>query len=169
KMLLGILLVSSCVRAGGSSEGNEYSIKAMFLLNFIKYVEWPIESTKNTFQIGVIGESEMFDALTMLTSKRSAEGQKVVIKRFEEKNSENYQMIFISNSDSQAIDELTKKYSAKGVLIITEEERGKARQSGINLFNQDNRIRFEINLPVIKNNGLKVSSKLLELATKVHQ
>ena len=57
----------------------------------------------------------------------------------------------------------------KGVLIITEEERGKARQSGINLFNQDNRIRFEINLPVIKNNGLKVSSKLLELATKVHQ
>ena len=92
-MLLGILLVSSCVRAGGSSEGNEYSIKAMFLLNFIKYVEWPIENTKNTFQIGVIGESEMFDALTMLTSKRSAEGQKVVIKRFEEKNSENYQMI----------------------------------------------------------------------------
>ena len=77
----------------------------MFLLNFIKYVEWPIESTKNTFQIGVIGESEMFDALTMLTSKRSAEGQKVVIKRFEEKNSENYQMIFISNSDSQAIDD----------------------------------------------------------------
>jgi len=168
-MLLGILLVSSCVRAGGSSEGNEYSIKAMFLLNFIKYVEWPIENTKNTFQIGVIGESEMFDALTMLASKRSSEGQKVVIKRFEEKNSENYQMIFISNSDSQPVDELTKKYSTKGVLIITEEEKGKARQSGINLFNQDNRIRFEINLPVIKNNGLKVSSKLLELATKVHQ
>ena len=168
-MLLGILLVSSCVQAGVNSEGNEYSIKAMFLLNFIKYVEWPIENTKNTFQIGVVGDSEIYDALTVLTTKRSSEGQKVEIKRFEERNSANYQMIFISNTNGKRSDELIKKYSAKGILIISEEEKGKSKLAGINLFNQDNKIRFEINLTSVKNNGMKVSSKLLELATKVHQ
>ncbi len=168
KMLLCIFLVSSCVRAGGSSEGNEYSIKAMFLLNFIKYVEWPIENTKQTFQIGVVGESEIYDALIMLTAKRSSEGQKVEIKRFDEKNANSYQMIFISNENHKSVVEIIKKLTAKGILIISENDKCKTRQAGINLFNQDNKIRFEINLANIKSNGMKVSSKLLELSTEVH-
>lgn len=167
-MLLSILLVSSCVRAGTSAEGNEYSIKAMFLLNFIKYVDWPIENTKNTFQIAVVGESEMYDALTLLAAKRSSEGQKVEIKHFDEKNAANYQMIFISGSENKFIEDIVKKLSAKGVLIVSENDKSKARPAGINLFNQDNKIRFEINLANVKNSGMKVSSKLLELATAVH-
>ncbi|MBK9026161.1 MAG: YfiR family protein [Saprospiraceae bacterium] len=58
---------------------------------------------------------------------------------------------------------------SKGNLDNSEEEKGKIKAAGINFFNQDNKIRFEINLTSVKNNGMKVSSKLLELATKVHQ
>src|SRR5689334_13278137 len=53
------------------SEGNEYSIKAMFVLNFIKYIEWPVENSSNFFRIGVIGQSEMTDALRGMTINRN--------------------------------------------------------------------------------------------------
>lgn len=168
-MLISILLVMSCHRSGAVSDGNEYRIKAMFLLNFIKYVEWPIENSKPIIRIGVAGESEMFDALTTLASQRSAEGQKVEIKKVDENNVGAFQVIFISNTDNNELDEKIRKLSGKGILTISEDDKCKTRQAGINLFNQDNKIRFEINLTPVKNNGMKISSKLIELASAVHK
>ncbi len=158
----------SCHRSGAVSDGNEYSIKAMFLLNFIKYVEWPIENNKPVIRIGVVGESEMFDALTMLAAQRSADGQKVEIKKVDENTVGSFQVIFISNTDDSKLDEKIRKLSGKGILTISEDDKCKTRQAGINLFNQDNKIRFEINLTPVKNNGMKISSKLMELASAVH-
>jgi NADH/NAD ratio-sensing transcriptional regulator Rex len=158
----------SCHRSGAVSDGNEYRIKAMFLLNFIKYVEWPIENSKQVIRIGVVGESEMFDALTTLAAQRSAEGQKVEIKKVDENNVGVFQVIFISNTDNKKLDERIRKLSGKGILTISEDDKCKSRQAGINLFNQDNKIRFEINLTPVKNNGMKISSKLMELASAVH-
>ena len=148
QVLLSILLVISCHRSDAVPDGNEYRIKAMFLLNFIKYVEWPIENNKPVIRIGIVGESEMFDALTILAS--------------------GFQVIFISNTDNNKVDQRIRKHSGKGVLVISEDDRCKTRNSGINLFNQDNKIRFEINMSSVKNNGIKISSKLMELASAVH-
>ena len=140
----------------------------MFLLNFIKYVEWPIENNKPVIRIGVVGESEMFEALTTLAAQRSVEGQKVEIKKVDEKNAGVFQIIFISNTEYNKIDERISKLTGKGVLIISEDDKCKTKQAGINLFTQDNKIRFEINLTPVKNNGMKISSKLMELASAVH-
>ena len=167
-MLLSILMVLTCFSSGAVSDGNEYPIKAMFLLNFIKYVEWPIENSKPVIKIGIVGESEMFDALSTLAAQRSSDGQKVEIKKLDEKNAGSFQIIFISNSENKNADEIIKRLSGKGILIISEDDKCKSRLAGINLFNQDNKIRFEINLAPVKNNGMKISSKLIELATAVH-
>lgn len=167
-MLLCILLVPSIIRAGATSDGNEYTIKAMFLLNFMKYIDWPIENYSPIFKIGVVGETEMYDALINLAAKRSSEGQKVEIKKVDSKNIGDFQIVFIANSERGKIDELIKRHSVKGVLIISEDDKGKVKQAGINLFNQEDKIRFEINLNSTKSNGLKVSSKLIELAAAVH-
>lgn len=164
-MLLSVLLVFTCLFGNGATDGNEYPIKAMFLLNFIKYVEWPSDKINQTITIGVIGDSEIFDALTALASKRSSEGQKVEIKKFDEKALATYQMIFISKSENKKIEEIIKKVSLKGILVISEDDKCKIRQAGINLFNQNDKIRFEINLPAVKNSGMKVSSKLIELSS----
>jgi hypothetical protein len=155
-------------RSGAVSDGNEYRIKAMFLLNFIKYVEWPIENSRQVIRIGVAGESEMFEALTILAAQRSVEGQKVEIKKVDENNVGVFQIIFISGADHGKLDEKIRKLSGKGILTVSEDDKCKSRQAGINLFNQDNKIRFEINLTPVKNNGMKVSSKLMELASAVH-
>ena len=167
-MLYSILVVLTCFRSGAISDGNEYPIKAMFLLNFIKYVEWPIEKSKPVIKIGIVGESEMFDALSALAAQRSAEGQKVEIRMLDEKNAGTFQIIFVSNGVNKNIDETIKRFSGKGILIISEDDKCRSRLAGINLFNQDNKIRFEINLAPVKNNGMKISSKLIELATAVH-
>lgn len=134
----------------------------------MKYIDWPVGSSSQVFKIGVVGESEMYDALINLEAKRSSEGQKVEIKKIDSKNLGDFQIVFISNSERGKIDELIKRYSMKGVLIITEDDKGKVKQAGINLFNQEDKIRFEINLNSTKGNGLKVSSKLIELAAAVH-
>ena len=60
-----LLLLAACVFSAlkPGTEGNEYQIKAMFIFNFTKYVEWPENKDVNVFTIGVIGESEITEPL----------------------------------------------------------------------------------------------------------
>ena len=62
----GVLILLSLLtfqRASAINEANEYSIKAMFLINFIKYIDWPHETPKTVFNIGIVGDSEIYDEL----------------------------------------------------------------------------------------------------------
>src|SRR4051812_28750756 len=60
------------------SESNEYNVKAMFILNFIKYIEWPQDYSNSIFKIGIIGKCGMADALRGMTINRNETKQIVV-------------------------------------------------------------------------------------------
>jgi Holliday junction resolvase len=167
--IIFLLFCLSFLRAGAISDGNENSIKAMFLLNFIKYFEWPVDQQNKTFKIGICGESEVYNELVAMTSNRTFDGRRIEIKRIDDRLLGTYQMIYVASSDLNKLDEVSKKLGGKGVLIISDEAHSNFHFASINLFNQENRIRFEINQNIIKANGLKVSSKLIELSTSKHQ
>jgi hypothetical protein len=167
--ILFLLLGLSFIRAGAISDGNENSIKAMFLLNFIKYFEWPADQQNKTFKIGICGESEVYNELVAMTSGRTFDGKRIEIKRIDDRLIGTYQMIYIASGDLYKLDEVNKKLGGKGVLIISDEAHSIGHFASINLFNRENRIRFEINQNTIKANGLKVSGKLIELSTSKHQ
>jgi hypothetical protein len=155
--------------ASGTSDADEYSIKAMFILNFMKYVEWPVDETKNVFQIGIAGESEIYDALISLSTQRTGDGKKIEIKKVDPDALITYKILFIPRAQNKSTAKWLNYCQGKGVLIITEDCKNSQKGAAINLLNIDNKIRFEIYQTAAKLGGVKISSRLSELATTIHQ
>jgi hypothetical protein len=164
-LTLVFLLFITSVNSFAEGEANEYNIKAMFVLNFMKYVEWPETGKEDVFKIGIAGESELYDALRLMTTNQN-ESSKIKIEKAKPDFVENFQILIISRNESKKIEEWSKKYQGKGVLIISEECKT-ANNAAINLLNVDNKIRFEINHTQARLGGVKISSKLSNLAVTV--
>ena len=162
---LMVLFIVVSAQSFAESENNEYNIKAMFVLNFMKYVEWPQEPNSDTFKIGVVGESNIYQALQSLVANRK-ENSKIKIYKVNTDLNEEYQILIIARNENNRIESLSKKYQGKGTLIISEDCKNNNNAS-INLVNINNKIRFEINNIQAKLGGIKISSKLSEMAISV--
>jgi uncharacterized protein DUF4154 len=164
-LLLAAFVFGSFTSDPSGSEGNEYQVKAMFVFNFTKYVEWPDVKSNDVFTIGVIGESEIIEPLERIATQKKVGDKRIVIKTLSHDADEFCNIIIVSKSRLNKLDQVEKKYSGRGVLIISDESQ---RSAAINLVTRDNKIRFEINQSLAKSGGVKISSQLLSLAVEVH-
>lgn len=165
-LIVMIWLMATAFRIG-YTDGNEYSIKAMFLLNFMKYVEWPAENNQGTFRIGVVGDSEISESLLQMIAQKQGDSRRIEVVKLGSGNQLYCQMVFVSHTENSRVDEWIKKLGAKGVLIVTEDLKLNTGSAAINLITVDNKIRFEINQSALRVSNLKVSSRLTELAINV--
>jgi hypothetical protein len=161
-MILAVFVFGSF---SAGPDGNEYQVKAMFVFNFTKYVEWPEGKSNDVFTIGVIGESDIIEPLERIATQKKVGDKKIVVKVLLPEAEDYCNIIIVSKSRLNKLDEIEKKYSGKGVLIISDESQ---RSAAINLVTRDNKIRFEINQSLAKSGGVKISSQLLSLAVEVH-
>ena len=165
-VLLLLAFVFSSFRPGiDGNEGNEYQIKAMFVFNFIKYVEWPSTNTNTEFTIGVIGESEITEPMERIALQKRVGDRKIIVKKLSIEDDSYCNIILVPKSRSNKIEMLEKRYANKGVLVISDEAPNPA---AINLITRESKVRFEINTALAKNCGIKISSQLLSLAAIVH-
>jgi hypothetical protein len=164
-LLLAAFVFGSFTTVPSGNEGNEYQVKAMFVFNFTKYVEWPEEKSNDAFTIGIIGESEIIEPLERIATQKKVGDRKIVIKTLSAETDEYCNIIIVSNSRLNKLEQIEKRYTGKGVLIISDESQ---RSAAINLVTRDNKIRFEINQSLAKSGGVKISSQLLSLAVEVH-
>jgi hypothetical protein len=160
-----LLSVFLCAAFKPVSEGNEYEIKAMFIFNFTKYVEWPETKSTDEFIIGVFGESEITEPLEKIAAQKKVNDKKIVIRQLSPDDEEYCHIIIVSRSRTNKLEAIEKRYAGRGVLIISDEA---SRSAAINLVTRDNKIRFEINQSLAKSGGIKISSQLLTLAVSVH-
>ena len=167
-LVLGLAIVLGSFTTGGVD--NEYQVKAMFIYNFTKYIEWPQNQPDNVFRIGVVGKSDIIESLKAIAGQKKVGEKKIEVNSITPDESEHtYQIIFISQTQSKEIEKIGKANNGKGVLIIAEESDKFDKGAAINLVTQDKKIRFEINQTQAKNGGIKISSQLLPLALSVHQ
>lgn len=105
------------------NEANAYSIKAMFLINFFKYKEWPQEALKTVFKIGVVGNSEMYDELIKIPALKTKDLRSIIITKISKCDLSEQEIIFISQSENKRLNQVVKKFNRKGVLVISEDVR----------------------------------------------
>lgn len=148
-----------------SLSSREYEIKAAYLYNFIKYVDWP--TTKDTITIGVLGGNPFGEALAPLNGKM-AKGKRIIVKELgSAREAQNCQMIFVSSSEKQRLQEIFENSKSAHVLTVGEMQ-GFAQGGGIiNFIEENNKVRFEINEEAAHRTGLTISSELLKLAKLV--
>ncbi len=149
---------------------SEDEIKAAFLLNFARYVEWPesaFSSLDSPVQICTL-ESDGFDSVVASTIEgkmigpRSVEVAAVAGPEF----AGGCHILFLGNG-SRSGNEVVETLRKSSVFTVGNDQ-GFAKQGGIaNFYRVGNRIRFEINPNAAQDAGLKISSRLLRLARLV--
>ena len=144
-------------------------IKATFIYNFTKYIDWPTKYKEGNFVIGVLGTTSFYNDLTSLLSTKTVGAQKFEIKSYTNVESLTgvCHILFIPAENSAWLPDVLKKMKGKSTLIITE-KAGLAKQgSAINFIVENNKQRFELNKINIEKYSLKVSSSLMALAIKI--
>src|SRR6266850_2672266 len=163
--LLGVLFSAGMACGAAVSETE---LKAAFLYNFAKFVEWPAEafsSETTPIQIAVFGEDEFTVKLRSLLSDKKAHGRSFEVKRISSsQEAKNCQIVFISNSESRRVPQLLDATRKSPVLTIGETDQFLDAGGMINFVFEDTQLRFEVNPEAAQKAKLEISSKLLRLA-----
>ncbi len=165
---LSLFLAISVPHAGAEDDlTGEYLVKAAFLHNFAKFVEWPAESfsdNSSPITLCILGEDPFGDALETIRGK-AVKGRKLVIKqslRIEDLGQ--CHMLFISSSEKNRLIHVLDLVKTPNVLTVGDMESFAWHGGIVNLVKKANKIKFEINVDSAIEAGLKISSKLLKLA-----
>ena len=148
----------------------EDKIKAAFVYNFTKYIEWVDDDTTDSFEIGIIGDSDIIFPLQEIAEKELINNKKIEIKHFQNVQDINVcYILFISASEKSQLQNILKKIENKNILTISDSIGFAHEGVSINFIIVDGKIKFEINNSSIDQAGLQVSSQLLKLAILVEE
>ena len=146
----------------------EYQIKAAFLYNLAKFVEWPgdpLSDSQAPIVLGIVGEDPFGKALDAVILGKTVNGRGLVVRRLGRGGDlRTCRILFISSSEKRHLAQILE--SLKGSSVLTVGEADGFVQSGgvIQLLLEESRVRFEINPDAAARARLKISSKLLALA-----
>lgn len=155
-----------------AAEFDEYAVKAAYLYNFAKFVEWPSEafaSDDAPLWICIAGANPFGDALAMLSGKR-VENHPVEVRHLPTMTGlDRCHIVFIGRIEQGQFKTVLAKLARLPVLTVS--DIGDFARAGgmIGLVEAGQRIRFDINLTTARQANLKLSSQLLKLASIVEQ
>lgn len=146
----------------------ETEVKAAFLFQFTRYVDYPASAFENDnapFVMGVLGKSAITDALQKAVQGKNVGGRTIVVRQ-ENIGTQLRQchLLFIPKSQSRHLPEVLKVLDDAPVLTVGESAGFAAQDGIIGFFIEQDRLRFEINLKAARRAHLTISSKLLSLA-----
>jgi hypothetical protein len=163
------LAISAHGRAAEIPVAGEYDIKAAFLVNFSKFVEWPEHGTDvrgTPIVIGVIGADPFGSKLDAIAGDRQVDGRPIVVRRFNSLDgAARCHILFVGAGSAAELAAILPRAGARGMLTVGDGPGFTARGGAIEFFVQDQKVRFAINLEAASAAGLKVSSHLAQLAT----
>jgi hypothetical protein len=149
----------------------ESQVKAAFLINFPRYVEWPaaaFTATNSPIVIAVLGKTEVTAELQKIIAGRIVNGRSIVLKQLVSGDETGgCHILFLSAAESQLAPFLLAKLKDRSVLTVGESADFLERGGLIKLTRRDQKIALEINLSAADQAGLKISSKLLSVASVV--
>jgi hypothetical protein len=150
----------------------EYQLKAAFLLNFAKFVEWPatvFRSQQSPFSICVLGDDPFGRDLDETVKGQTIANRSAAVKRISQiPRDDGCQIIFVSAVGGDKWQRALDALKSSPVLTVVEHD-DLLDNVIINLEVEENKIRFQINLDAAEHAGLKISSKLLRLAKSVRE
>jgi hypothetical protein len=165
---LACLLLTAPAHVRGQEVLPEYQVKAAYLFNFLKFVEFPGESFADPLApiiIGVVGEDPFGNALSQVVVGKTVQGRDLVIHVY--RVGEDFRaahILFISASEKKKLPLILASLRGWSVLTVADSPGFLDAGGMIQFLNENSRVRFAINVDATNRAKLKVSSKLLSLA-----
>lgn len=162
-------------RAGADEAGLEYQVKAAFVCKFANYVEWPAQAlgaAGEPLRIGVLGGDAVFEEFRRTAASATVGGRPVEVRRLARADPqlpEGLHIIFVARAMDALGPAVASAARGRPILTVTElDPPGAAGAAGIiNFIVVDNKVRFDILLPLATQSGLKISGRLLGVARRV--
>lgn len=146
----------------------EYQVKAAFLYNFAKFVEWPsraFQTPQDPITICVLGHNPFGTALEEVIHGKSIGGRGIVFRQVNEAEQANScQILFVSAEDNKRYRSMCVNLKPVGILTVGEAQGFAVDGGVINLKLDGGRVHFAINVEASERAQLHISSKLLSLA-----
>jgi len=166
---LGLAIALANSTAWGAAPPlDEYTVKAAFLVNFIKFVEWPtgaFQSADDPIAICVLGQDPFGHSLEDIVARRAIEGRRLLVRHVSGvRQGTGCHVLFIGPAENKRGSPILAELKTPGVLTIGESDVSAVDGVAINLKLQDGKVRFEINLEAAERERLRISSRLLSLA-----
>ena len=149
---------------------DEYEVKAAYLYNFAKYVDWPLSALPNensALNFCIIGNSPMNPVIQSLAGK-SVKNRRVSVReitQIEELNGCN--ILFVNASMKAQLHRILAAAPSRSLLTVSDDRSFAAAGGIIEFIPAGEKIRFQINHRAARQSNLKISSRLLSLATTV--
>ena len=167
------LLPRQAVSANKPNSLSEQQVKAAFLFNFIKFIEWPAGAfpDKNSpIVIGIIGDDPVGRGLEQYLQNKSIGGRELVMRQIEWPGEiRGVHILLLCASEAKAASAILACLKGTSVLTVGETDRFGKQGGIINFYIEENKVRFEINIDAAGQARLKISSQLLSLAKIIHE
>ena len=146
-----------------------YRNQATLIFYFSKYIQWPENTSKGDFVVGVYGDPEVMEDVKAVLSVREIENRKIVVKRFNSVSqiSKECRVVYIAPNKSSSFYRIEDHLKGSNTLLVTEKDGLGTRGSHLNLIIRNKIMKFELNKSSIAESGLKVSSALIKQAIEI--
>lgn len=147
---------------------DEYRVKAAFLFNFAKFVDWPEDTSrdvKEPFAICVLGQDPFGKALDDVVAGKTIAGREVAVRRLTDaRQAGGCSVVFVSPSASKRVLS-TLTATQRGLLTVGDAGAPTSEGVVINFTMEGDKVRFEINMTAAEEGKIRLGSRLLSLAT----
>lgn len=164
-----LLLLAFWLMPADAQMPGEYSVKAAFVYNFLKYVEWPATAgckATESFKLGIWGLNPFDDFFDKFKGKPV---DNCFLEISGTQSLDRFQAVFISSSEKAGLQAVLDELKPFPVLTIGDSPGFMQAGVMINLIQRDDKLGFEINMKAAKAAGLKISSQLLKLASEIKE
>jgi hypothetical protein len=149
----------------------EHEVKAAFIHNFTKFIDWSsnsFETGDSPIRIGILGKGPIDTPLMKLNGRKVQKRYLEVSRVNNLRDANKHHIIFINRSEKGRVRSILRTLKGTGVLTVGDTP-GFAEKCGVvNFYLKSGKVRFEINIEASKRENLKISSKLLRLARIVN-
>jgi hypothetical protein len=167
RLTFAIVVGATCILSL-RGQMNEYQVKALFLYNFARYVEWSPQRFKapnDPIVICILGQNPFGSALDEAVAGKLVEGRPFVVRKISDiQPADSCSILFVNSSDRKRFRSIAGRIKGSGVLTVGEMHGFTSDGGVINFRLEDGKVRFEIDVDAAAREHLHISSKLLSLA-----
>lgn len=177
--VLTVLAATTCltpappVRAQEIDQAKALKVKAAYVYNFAKFIEWPAgvyKDAESPFVIGVVGDDSFLKNLNDTVRAKKIATRPVTILRLrwgtpaDRAKLKRCRILYISKTERRRLTEIFGALKGKPVLLVSDIPGFASGGGMIGFVLEQQRIIFEINREALEQAKLKTSAKLLKLA-----
>ena len=168
RMALFVGLLALLPATSTAAPVSEYQIKAAFLYNFARFVDWPAQAHRpGNLTLCIVGANPFGSDINVVVGKPVG-SDRLSVRQANADNVADCQIVYIAGSNTATLDKVLASIRGRPIITVGDSKGFAEGGAVFNFYSENNKIRFEVNIDAARRTGLPISSQLLRLGRITH-